>query len=61
MDLIEPTVKRAFEDHESVLNLNYNFDKVKNKIEEIEIKYTSTMMRMITTEDVNKKFHDLVR
>ncbi len=40
MDLIEPTAKRAFEDHESMLNLNYNYDKIKNKVDEMDMKFS---------------------
>lgn len=41
MELIEPTVKRAYEDHESVQNLNYNYDKLKTKVEENDMKFSS--------------------
>lgn len=60
MELIEPTVKRAFDDHENMQTLNYNYDKLKNKVEELDMKCTHEFMRLITAEEVSKRFQDLV-
>lgn len=40
MELIEPTVKRAYEDHEGVKNLSCEFDKLKMKVEDMNLKFT---------------------
>ena len=48
MELIEPTVKRAYDDHELVKTLGSNFDGLKKKNEEYEHMTRKDVNRMIS-------------
>ena len=60
MELIEPTVKRTFEDHELVGTLNVNYEKLKKKMEDFEYVTTKQLNRTATHDDLGKKLGDQV-
>jgi hypothetical protein len=39
MELIQPTIKRSFEDHETVITLTNGLEKLKKKVEDNEVAF----------------------
>lgn len=55
MELIEPTVKRTYEDHEKVCELDLAYEKLKSKQEEFEHDTLKILNRTASHEDLTKK------
>lgn len=60
MELIEPTVKRAFDDHETVKILQMGHEFLKKKFEEHEQNTYKHIQRAVTQEDLSRKLSELV-
>eukprot|EP00347_Sterkiella_histriomuscorum_P010296 403376849 len=59
MELIEPTVKRTFEDHEIVHQLVTNYEKLKKRQEDFEFTTVKTLGRTASHDDLSKKFQEM--
>ena len=55
MELIEPTVKRCFEDHETVFTLNKGYEALKKKVDDFEFTTTKQINRTVTLEDLARR------
>jgi hypothetical protein len=55
MEMIEPTVKRSYEDHISFQSLSVNHDKLKKDYDEFKLGINKTVLRLVDMEDLSRR------
>lgn len=59
--MIEPSIKKSLDDHESVAELKISYEKLKMKFDDFEYTTSKTLNKLVTADDLIKKQQEIVR